>query len=197
MIIVGQPKFFAETGRLLSATPIANWKTYLRWHLINSTASYLSEKFVAENFAFKGTILSGVTQNQPRWKRVLNETNGDLGEGLGKLYVQRTFPPAAKARALTMVLNLKAALRTRLLTLNWIGENTRKEAIYKLEKMRVKIGYPDHWRDYSKLAVDSPVYVVNVFEANTFEFNRDLAKLGKPVDKSEWDMTPTDRQCLL
>ena len=190
MIVVGQPKFFAEAGRLLSATPLADWKTYLRWRLINSAASYLSANFVAENFAFKGTILSGVTQNQPRWKRVLSETNGDLGEGLGQLYVQRAFPPAAKARALTMVLNLKAALRARLLTLDWIGEATRKEALYKLDKMRIKIGYPDHWRDYSKLAVDSPIYVVNVFEANTFEFNRDLAKLGKPVDKSEWGMTP-------
>ncbi|MGI4788585.1 MAG: M13 family metallopeptidase [Janthinobacterium lividum] len=190
MIIVGQPKFFAETGRLLTAAPLADWKTYLRWHLINSMAGYLSEKFVAENFAFKGTILSGVTQNQPRWKRVLNETNGDLGEGLGQLYVARAFPPAAKARALTMVLNLKAALRTRLLTLDWIGEDTRKQALVKLDKMRIKIGYPDHWRDYSKLSVNSPTYVVNVIAANTFEFNYDLAKLGKPVDRSEWGMTP-------
>ncbi len=189
-VIVGQPKFFAETGRLMTATPLSDWKTYLRWHLLSSMAPYLSEKFVAENFAFRGTVLSGATQNQPRWKRVLRETDGDLGEGLGQLYVARTFTPVAKARALALVLNVKAALHDRLLTLDWIGEDTRKQALYKLAKMRVKIGYPDHWRDYSKLAVDSPVYVVNVEEANTFDFNRDLAKLGHPVDRSEWGMTP-------
>ncbi len=189
-IIVGQPKFFTETGRLMTQTPIADWKTYLRWHLLSSMAPYLSDKFVAENFAFRGTILSGATQNQPRWKRVLGTTNGALGEGLGQLYVAQTFTPAAKARALALVLNVKSALRDRLLTLDWIGPNTRRQALYKLDKMRVKIGYPDHWRDYSKLAVDSPYYVVNVQEASTFEFNRDLAKLGKPVDRSEWGMTP-------
>ena len=189
-IIVGQPKFFAETGRLMTQAPLADWKTYLRWHLISSMAPYLSEKFVAENFAFRGTILSGATQNQPRWKRVLGETNGALGEGLGQLYVARTFTPAAKARALALVLNVKSALHDRLMTLDWIGPNTRKQALSKLAKMRVKIGYPNHWRDYTKLAVDSPIYVVNVEEANTFDFNRNLAKLGKPVDRSEWGMTP-------
>ncbi len=189
-IIVGQPKFFAETGRLMTATPLADWKTYLRWHLLSSMAPYLSEKFVAENFAFRGTVLSGATQNQPRWKRVLRETDGDLGEGLGQLYVARTFTPAAKARALALVMNVKSALHDRLLTLDWISEDTRKQALYKLAKMRVKIGYPDHWRDYSRLAVDSPIYVVNVEEANMFDFHRDLAKLNKPVDRSEWGMTP-------
>ena len=189
-IIVGQPKFFAEAGRLMTDTPLADWKTYLRWHLISSMAPYLSDKFVAENFQFRGTVLSGATENQPRWKRVLRETNSDLGEGLGQLYVQKAFSPAAKARALTLVMNLKAALRDRLLTLDWIGADTKKRALYKLEKMRVKIGYPNHWRDYSKLAVDSPIYVVNVEEANVFDYHRDLAKLHKPVDRSEWGMTP-------
>ena len=188
-IIVGQPKFFAAAGDLMKTEPLA-LKTYLRWHLISSMAPYLSEQFVAENFAFRGTVLSGATENQPRWKRVLRETDSDLGEGLGQLYVARTFSPAAKARALTLVMNVKAALRGRLLTLDWIGEDTRKLALYKLQKMQVKIGYPDHWRDYAKLAVDSPVYVVNVEEANTFDYNRELAKLGKPVDRSEWGMTP-------
>ncbi len=188
-LIVGQPKFFAVAGSLVKTEPLA-LKTYLRWHLISSTAPYLSAKFVDENFAFRGTTLSGVTQNQPRWKRVLRETDGELGEGLGQLYVAEAFPPAAKARALTLVQNVKAALRTRLQSLDWIGEDTRKAAVVKLDKMRIKIGYPDHWRDYSKLQVNSPSYVVNVLAANRFDFNRDLAKLGKPVDRTEWGMTP-------
>ena len=188
-LIVGQPKFFAVAGNLMKTEPLA-LKTYLRWHLISSTAPYLSENFVAENFAFRGTTLSGVTQNQPRWKRVLRETDGELGEGLGQLYVAEAFPPAAKARALILVQNVKAALRTRLQSLDWIGEDTRRQALVKLDKMRIKIGYPDHFRDYSKLQVSSPSYVVNVLAANQFDFNRDLAKLGKPVDRSEWGMTP-------
>lgn len=189
-LIVGQPKFFAAVGGLLKTVPLADWKTYLRWHLISSTAPYLSENFVAENFAFRGTTLSGVTVNQPRWKRVLRETDGELGEGLGQLYVAQAFPPAAKARALLLVQNVKAALRTRLQSLDWIGEDTRRQALVKLDKMRIKIGYPDHFRDYSKLQVNSPSYVVNVLAANQFDFNRDLAKLGHPVDRSEWGMTP-------
>ncbi len=189
-LVIGQPKFFAAVGGLMKTVPLADWKTYLRWHLISSTAPYLSENFVAESFAFRGTTLGGVTQNQPRWKRVLRETDGELGEGLGQLYVAEAFPPAAKARALLLVQNVKAALRTRLTSLDWIGEDTRRQALTKLDKMRIKIGYPDHWRDYSKLEVSSPSYVVNVLAANRFDFNRDLAKLGKPVDRSEWGMTP-------
>ena len=189
-LIVGQPKFFAAVGGLMKTVPLADWKTYLRWHLISSTAPYLSAKFVDENFAFRGTTLGGATQNQPRWKRVLRETDSELGEGLGQLYVAEAFPPAAKARALTLVQNVKSALRTRLASLDWIGEDTRRQALVKLDKMRIKIGYPDHWRDYSKLEVSSPSYVVNVLAANRFDFNRDLAKLGKPVDRSEWGMTP-------
>ena len=189
-MIVGQPKFFAALGGLLQTVPIADWKTYLRWHLINDTAAYLSEKFVAENFAFKSTVLSGVAENQPRWKRVLRETDSALGEALGQLYVQEAFPPAAKARALALVQNLKSVLRDRLVSLDWIGEDTRQAALVKLDKMRIKIGYPDHFRDYAKLEVSSPSYVVNVLAANAFDFNRDFAKLGHPVDRTEWHMTP-------
>ena len=189
-LIVSQPKFFAALGGLLQTVPTADWKTYLRWHLINDASPYLSNPFVAENFAFKGTVLSGVAQNQPRWKRVLRETDSALGEGLGQLYVAEVFPPAAKARTLTLVQNLKAVLRDRLLTLDWIGEDTRQAALIKLDKMRIKVGYPDHFRDYSKLQISSPSYVVNVLAANEFDFNRDFAKLGKPVDRTEWHMTP-------
>ena len=189
-LLVAQPKFFSAAGALMQSAPIADWKTYLRWHLVNDTASYLSEPFVAENFAFKGTVLSGTTQNRPRWKRVLSETDSALGEALGQLYVEQQFPPAAKARALTLVQNLKAVLRTRLEAIDWIGPDTRRQALTKLDKMRIKIGYPDTFRDYSKLDVGSPSYVVNVLAANAFEFNRGLAKLGHPVDRAEWHMTP-------
>lgn len=189
-LIVGQPKFFMALGGLLQTVPTADWKTYLRWHLLNDTASYLSDPFVAENFAFKGTVLSGVTENQPRWKRVLRETDSALGEGLGQLYVAETFPPAAKARAQALVQNLKSVLRGRLLTLDWIGEDTRLAALIKLDKMRIKIGYPDHFRDYSKLEIGSTSYVANVLAANKFDFNRDFVKLGHSVDRTEWHMTP-------
>ncbi len=189
-LLVGQPVFFAEAGRMLRAVPLTYWKTYLRWDLIHGTASYLSSDFVGESFAFYGTNLSGAKEQRPRWKRVLGATDGALGEGLGQIYVARAFSPEAKARALTLVENVKAALRDRLATLGWIGPDTRRQALNKLDHMKVKIGYPDHWRDYSALKVSSPDYVTKALAANHFEFERDLGHLGQPVDRSEWGMTP-------
>lgn len=189
-LLVGQPAFFAEAGRMLQTVPLADWKTYLRWDLIHGTASYLSDDFVAESFAFYGMNLSGAKEQRPRWKRVLGATDGALGEGLGEVYVARTFSPEAKARALTLVENVKAALRERLATLDWIGPDTRKQALNKLDHMKVKIGYPDHWRDYSKLSISSPDYINNDLAASRFEFERGLGHLGHPVDRSEWGMTP-------
>ena len=189
-LLVGQPAFFAEAGQMLRTVPLADWKTYLRWDLIHGTASYLSDDFAGESFAFYGTNLSGAKEQRPRWKRVLGATDGALGEGLGEIYVARTFSPEAKARALTLVENVKAALRDRLATLDWIGPDTRRQALNKLDHMTVKIGYPDHWRDYSKLSIGSTDYVTNALAANRFEFERDLHHLGQPVDRSEWGMTP-------
>jgi predicted metalloendopeptidase len=174
----------------LTATPISDWQSYLRWNIINRAASGLSSKFVDEDFHFKGTILSGTTENLPRWKRCVAATDGALGEALGAVYVEKAFPPAAKARALAMVRNLETALKSDLTTLSWMSDATRKQAIVKLEAFLNKIGYPDKWRDYSALTVDRTSYQANRFRVGAFNERRDWAKIGKPVDRMEWGMTP-------
>jgi predicted metalloendopeptidase len=187
---VTAPDFFKKMEELLKSVPILDWKTYLRWHLINTAAPALSAKFVDEDFHFKGTVLRGTTENLERWKRCVRATDRALGEALGQAYVKKTFPPEAKARALEMVHNLESALREDISTLSWMGPETRKQALGKLEAIRNKIGYPDKWRDYSALKIEHGPYVENLFRADRFEFNRDLAKIGKPVDRDEWGMTP-------
>ncbi len=189
-INIGQPDFFKELDRQLSATPIADWKVYLRWHVIHNAAPALSDAFVQENFEFYGKQLSGTKELQPRWKRCAQSVNQNLGEALGEVYVQKYFPPEAKARAKEMVNNLIAALRSDIPTLAWMGPETKKQALDKLQAFNVKIGYPDKWRDYSKLTIDRGSYLANVRRSDEFEENRDLAKIGKPVDRSEWGMTP-------
>ncbi len=189
-INIGQPDFFKELDHQLSATPLADWKIYLRWHVIHNAGPALSETFVQENFNFYGKQLSGTTELQPRWKRCAQSANQNLGEALGEVYVQKYFPPEAKARAKEMVSNLIAALRSDIPTLSWMGPDTKKQALSKLEAFNVKIGYPDKWRDYSKLTIDRGSYLANVRRSQEFEENRDLAKIGKPVDRSEWGMTP-------
>jgi putative endopeptidase len=187
---VGQPDFLKELARLLKEAPLDDWKTYLRWHLINTYAGKLSAPFVEEDFHFKGKVLTGVTENQPRWQRVVGTTDQLLGEALGQLYVAKEFPPTAKARADALVRNIRETLRERLAKLDWMSERTRKQALKKLDAIAVKIGHPDKWRDYSDLAVDSDVYVVNVMAAVTFRIRHELAKIGKPTDRTEWRMTP-------
>ncbi len=187
---VGQPKFFAEMNRQLASTSIAEWKTYLRWHIINTTADDLAKPFDDENFNFKGRILTGATEQLPRWKRCVAATDNALGEALGEVWVKRAFPPEAKQRSLEMVQNLIAALRSDIGTLAWMDDATRKQATAKLETLIRKIGYPDKWRDYSKLKTDRTSYLGNDTSAAVFETQRDLAKIGRPVDKTEWGMTP-------
>ena len=187
---VGQPAFFVEVGRMLTTLPLADWKTYARWQLIDTELGRLSKPFDTEHFAFYGTTLSGIKQQQPRWKRALGATDGAVGEASGQLYVAQNFPPPAKARALALVQNLKSVLRDDLADLPWMGPDTRRQALNKVDAMAIKVGYPDKWRDYSTLDVTSPSYVVNSMRANEFEFQRNLNKVGKPVDKSEWYMTP-------
>lgn len=187
---VATPDFFKAMDVELKATSIADWQTYLRWHLINNAASGLSAKFVDEDFHFKGTVLSGAKENLPRWKRCVSATDRALGEALGEVYVQKAFPPAAKARALEMVHNLEATLKDDLNSLSWMGEATRKQAIIKLDAFLNKIGYPDKWRDYSKLLLERDSYIVNRFRVGQFNEQRDLAKVGKPVDRMEWGMSP-------
>ncbi|HEY3025889.1 MAG TPA: M13 family metallopeptidase [Pyrinomonadaceae bacterium] len=187
---VATPDFFKVMDQQLTATPLSDWQTYLRWGLINRHASGLSTKFVDEDFNFKGKILQGAKENLPRWKRCVAATDGALGEALGEVYVKKAFPPAAKARALEMVRNLEAALRSDIGSLSWMGDATRKQAVVKLEAFLNKIGYPDRWRDYSTVAIDRGSYIDNRFRVGQFNERRDWNKVGKPVDKTEWFMSP-------
>jgi len=189
-INVAQPNFVKELNRQITAIPINDWKTYLLWHLLNSSAPALSKKFVEEEFDFSGRTLTGTKEILPRWKRCVSATDRALGEALGQVYVEKHFPPQAKVRALTMVQNLIAALRDDLTTLSWMSDTTRKRATAKLEAFAKKIGYPDKWRDYSGLKVDRGPYLDNVARARMFEFDRELGKIAKPVDRTEWGMTP-------
>jgi len=187
---VGQPKFFTSMAKLTSTVSIDDWKTYLKWNLVRSSSSYLSSAFDKEHFAFFGTVLSGIKQMKPRWKRVVDETSGSLGEAVGQLYVEKYFPAKAKERMVKLVSNLKVALNDRIQHLKWMSDATKKEAEAKLAKINVKVGYPDKWIDYSKVAVSKESYFVNIMNANRFAVKREFDKIGKPVDRLEWGMTP-------
>ena len=189
-INVHQPDFFKAANEVFKSTSIDDWKTYLRWHLINAIASELSKDFVNEDFNFREMTLRGTKQIKPRWKRVVIATDAEIGEALGKLYVAEYFPPESKARVLELINNLKEALSDRIKTLEWMDEPTKQEALKKLAAMTVKIGYPDKWRDYSLLKIDRGPYALNTLRAENFEFNRDLKKINKPTDRTEWGMTP-------
>ena len=189
-INVHQPEFFKTADDVFKSAPIEDWKAYLRWHLIDAAAAELSKDFVDEDFNFKERVLHGTQQIKPRWKRVIASTDDAIGEALGKLYVAFDFPPQAKARALELVNNLKEALSDRIKTLEWMDDPTKQEALKKLAAMRVKIGYPDKWLDYSMLQIDRGPYVSNTIRAGKFETTRELNKIGKPVDPTEWGMTP-------
>jgi len=189
-INVGQPSFFVAMSKLLKEVSIEDWKTYLTWNLVNSNASYLSSAFEKEHFDFYSKVLSGKTKMQPRWKRVLNAVNGGLGEAVGQVYVDTFFPPESKTSMVELVSNLKASLKERIQGLTWMSKETKTAALAKLEIMNVKIGYPDKWRDYSKMEVTRDSYVKNVMNADKFEFAYLMSKIGKKVDKMEWHMTP-------
>ncbi len=189
-INVQQPDFFKAADDVFKSVPLEDWKAYLRWHLVNDAAGELSKDFVDEDFNFYQRTLRGTKEIKPRWKRVISSTDQAVGEALGKLYVAYNFPPEAKARALELVNNLKEALSDRIKTLEWMDEPTKQEALKKLAAMNVKIGYPDKWLDYSMLRVDRGPYVLNAMRAAELETNRELKKIGKPVDPTEWGMTP-------
>jgi putative endopeptidase len=187
---VHQPDFFKTANEVFKSATLEDWKAYLRWHLVNASAEDLSKDFVDEDFNFKERVLRGTEKIKPRWKRVITSTDGAIGEALGKLYVAFYFPPEAKARALELVNNLKEALADKIKTLDWMDEPTKQEALKKLAAMRVKIGYPDKWLDYSLLPIDRGPFVLNAMRAAKFETTRDLKKIGKLVDPTEWGMSP-------
>ena len=187
---LSHPKFFKEMNKMLAKTPISEWKNYLRWNVAKHSAPYLTQAFVNEDFRFQGTILQGTKQLKPRWKRVLQVTSNNMGEALGQLYVEKTFPPKAKTRALEMIKNIQAALKDEITNLSWMGDETKKLALKKLSTFTPKIGYPDKWRDYSSLEIDKASYLSNVIKGQAFEVRRQLNKIGKPVDRTEWGMPP-------
>lgn len=187
---VSQPDFFKGVDQMLTSVSLDDWKTYLRWHLVHDEADALSAAFVNENFDFYSKTLNGTKEIQPRWRRCVIATDQNLGEALGELYVKKAFPADSKARMKELVNNLIVALREDIPTLDWMSEPTRQAAIAKLNAFAVKIGYPDKWRDYSSLKITRTSYLDNQLHASEFERSRNLAKLGRPVDRNEWAMTP-------
>ena len=187
---VASPGFFKALNEEIAKESLADWKVYLRWHLVHANASFLSSALVNENFAFYGKTLRGQQELQPRWKRCTQNVDNDLGEALGQVYVEKYFSPEAKQQALKMVKEIDAAMAADINALPWMSAATKQQALVKLHGMANKIGYPDKWRDYSKLEIVREDELGNVERARQFEFNRELAKIGKPVDRGEWDMTP-------
>jgi predicted metalloendopeptidase len=186
---VMQPKYFSALSTIILQTPISTWKEYMRWQLAAAAAPTLSSGFVNEGFAWDSK-LNGATEQLPRWKRCLAATDIALGEALGQVFVEKSFTPQAKTRMLDLVHNLQAALTERLGGLTWMSDQTRRQALAKLNAFTVKVGYPDRWRDYSLLAIDRSSYWGNRSRASMFEDARNMAKADKPVDRAEWQMTP-------
>lgn len=184
------PDFFQKVNSVVQSVPIADWKTYLRWHVVRAAAPTLSDPFVRENFAFYGQYLNGQKELQPRWKRCVQTTDGLLGEALGQPYVAATFGPDGKQRMLRMVNALEQSLGEDIQSLDWMTPETKKQALVKLHAITNKIGYPDTWRDYSSVKIVRGDFVGNVQRARAFEIKRNLNKIGKPLDKKEWGMTP-------
>jgi putative endopeptidase len=185
---VAEPAFMRRVSELLQTVPPADWRAYLRFHVLADAAPWLSSPFVQENFAFSRRF-TGARQMLPRWKRCLRATDGDMGEALGEAYVQRTFPPEARARARQVIDDIRAAFAERLRHLSWMSEATRAQALTKLSQMGEKVGYPEHWRDYTRLRVAEQPFVLNSVAANRFDWERRVNRPGMPVDTTEWDMT--------
>jgi putative endopeptidase len=186
---VGMPEFLKALDREMTSTSLADWKAYLRWQLADVYAPYLPARFVDEDFHMQ-SVLTGAQELQARWLRVLTAEDEALGFAIGEMYIAKNFPPAAKLAATSMVERIREALRADIDTLGWMSPATRRAAIEKLAQMQLRIGYPDQWRDYSGLPIDRGPYVQNILRAREFEQRREYGKIGKPVDRSEWSMTP-------
>ena len=189
-IVVTQPSFFTEAAALISEDRLEDWRAWTKWRLIRSLSSYLSADFVNERFRFYGTVLSGIPQLKERWKRGVELVEGALGEAVGKIYVEQHFSPVAKQRMDELVVNLIEAYRRSITALDWMTEETKAKALDKLGKFTPKIGFPDAWRDYSALEIRPDDLLGNVMRANSFELDRAVNKIGKPIDRDEWLMTP-------
>ncbi len=189
-IIVGQPNFIKEVSKMYKSVPINDWKIYFQWHLIDDAAHFLSDNIVAENFEFFDKTLNGAQEIKPRWKRSLEAIDGTIGEALGKLYVEKYFSADSKHKINEMVDNLMAAYSEHINQLDWMSDETKKRSQEKLKTIIRKLGYPDKWKDYTALEIDRESYLKNAVNASKFLFQFNLSKLGNPVDKTEWGMTP-------
>ena len=188
--IVTSPDFFRAENKLLEEHPLDQWKTYIRWQVIHKAAPLMTKALVDENFNFFSHTLAGQEENQPRWRRCVHNADRDLGEALGQAYVDRAFPPESRARTLEMVHDIEHAMQNDIESVSWMTPATKEQAIIKLKGIEDKIGYPTHWRDYSTVKITRDNYLGNVEDATVFEFERWVNKIGKPVDRSEWTMTP-------
>ena len=189
-VIVRQPTYLNKLNQVIENTPLDVWQSYMKWKLLNTYASLLSQRFVDQDFAFSSVTLRGIPEMQPRWKRGVNRVEESLSEAVGQIYVEQHFPAASKARMQELVNNLLTAYKQSIETLAWMSPETKKEALDKLSKFTPKIGYPDKWRDYSKLSVSGDDLIGNVKAGREFAYQRQLAKLGQPVDRTEWGMSP-------
>lgn len=188
--IVRQPEFFSNAEKLINEHPISDWKVYLRWHVLHGAAPFLHHEVEEENFNFFGRILKGQKEQEPRWKRVKNVIDCTIGEALGKIYVEKYFSPEAKNRMNELVNNLRVVFKEHLQKIDWMSDETKQKALLKFERFTQKIGYPEKFRDYSSVDIQPEDYFGNVVRAGIFETQRRIARLGKPVDKTEWEMTP-------
>jgi putative endopeptidase len=187
---VTEPNFFKAVDQEIKSVPLADWKAYLRWHGVHARAPYLASRFVVEDFNFYRKTLRGVSEMPPRWKRCVRYVDRDLGEAMGQEFVRRTFSADTKARTVDMTRRIEAAMESEIRSLDWMTEATKQRALEKLHAIANKVGYPDRWRDYSALTVKRGDFYGNASRATLFESNRELAKIGKPVDRGEWGMTP-------
>lgn len=189
-VVVGQPEFYKALEKNLKDFPLNDWKTYLRWQLVNEYASYLSKPFELEHFAFYGVTMSGVKEQRPRWKRILDNEESAIGDLLGQLYVKKYVGGSIKNRYQKLTDNIVEAYRERIKDLTWMSDSTKEKALKKLNSITTKVAFPDKWKDYSKLSVSRDSYMKNVLQSNIWSHDFQVAKLGKPVDRTEWDMTP-------
>ncbi|HEY7095582.1 MAG TPA: M13 family metallopeptidase [Terriglobales bacterium] len=187
---VQEPKYMQEVDRQLAETPVGDWKVYFKWQFLNAMAPFLTTPLVDEDFAFNGKYLNGATENKPRWKRCVESTDGLFGEALGQKYVEKYFPPAAKARMQDMVKNLLAAMQDDIVSLDWMSEETKKKALAKIATFDPKIGYPDKWKDYSQVDVKRDLFFEDMLAGRRFVVEDDRRTIGKPVDRKRWGMTP-------